>query len=100
MATERLTIAKAAVRDSEGRVIALEQPARHHDVIWAMMNLGYPQPVRGEQGFMTSEGDFVDRRKARVIAASAGQLLPRARPNDVCLYTEDVWEGKYQHEKP
>lgn len=50
-----------------------------------------------KQGFLTSDGQFVDRRQARVIANDAKQLLPRdgGKPE---LYSEDVWAGTYPDE--
>lgn len=43
-----------------------------------------------KQGFVTSDGAFVDRRDAGLIAWNAGQLLrdPRGGP----IFSEQIWE--------
>lgn len=46
----------------------------------------YPNAFRGEQGFVTDTGKFVDRMKAADIAFSAGQI---SRPKG-CLFSEDL----------
>lgn len=47
--------------------------------------------------YLNQDGQFVDRRQARVIANDAKQLLPRdgGKPE---LYSEDVWAGRYPDE--
>ena len=44
------------------------------------------------QGFMTDDDKFVDRRTAKIIAESAGQIIRNsAGPNSKELYSEDLW---------
>lgn len=66
---------------------SLAAPARHHDIIRAMVKAGLGAPVRGRQGFVTSIGRFVDRNEAAGIAHLAGQIQ-RLLAN---LHSEDVW---------
>lgn len=87
------TIDRAAIWH-RGRTYSVARPGRHHDVIRAMDAAGI-DPAQGHQGFITNAGRFVDRRKARLIAEAAGQLLPvddlgavRQHPE---LFSEDVW---------
>lgn len=79
-----------AILHADGRRFALPRPARHHQVI-ALMGPAYLER-RGEhvQGFITSLGRFVNRRRARQIAELAKQLSARAwrAPQ---LTSEDVW---------
>ena len=85
-------IAKAAIL-FEDSVYTVEQPGRHHDVMRMMFEQHGIDGGRGEQGFVTSRGDFVRRAPALRIAEKAGQLdkvRPKTFPKDV-LFSEDVW---------
>jgi hypothetical protein len=85
------TIQMVAIKSKvDGKIHALPKPARHPNVIKMMVQLGYPTPILGEQGFITSDGVFVNRLEAKVIAKAANQLLPRASKLDQ-LFSEDVW---------
>jgi hypothetical protein len=66
------------------------RPGRHHDVIRAMANVGFPTPITGEQGFVTDIGRFVDRERAAVLAKRAQQIIKKTGPSDI-LFSEDVW---------
>ena len=83
-------IESAAIRTDDGRVRSLPRPARHHHVIELMAEtLGYPTPVRGEQGFLLRGGRFVDRKEARAIAIDNGQCSVPAHAE--LLFSEDLW---------
>jgi hypothetical protein len=86
----KLTVERAAIRMGDGRVWSLLPPNRHHHVIRMLVVLQYPTPIRGDQGFVLSDGSFADRRRAREVAEAAGQLLPRDG-GLAELYSEDVW---------
>jgi hypothetical protein len=81
------TIERAAIRYA-GKVYAVAQPGRHHDVIRSMTTAGIA--AHGHQGFVTSTGRFVGRYKAMVIADHAGQLRCK-RPARPELFSEDIW---------
>ena len=66
------------------------RPGRHHNVIRKMVEAGRPKPISGKQGFVLSDGRFVGREEARVVAFEAGQLKQPARFSDK-LFSEDVW---------
>lgn len=83
-------VVAAAIIGYDGKAYHVPAPGRHHDVIQLMVKLGHPTPIKGLQGFMLSDGRFVRRSKARVIAEERGQLLPR-HSNLKELYSEDVW---------
>jgi hypothetical protein len=74
----------------------LPPPARHHNVIAIMPRDadGYYDRAGDVQGFVTSEGRFVDRRSAMFIAEAAHQLKRRDTPGSYQgpdLYSEDLW---------
>lgn len=91
-------IVAAAIKQN-GMVCSVPRPGRHHDVIRAMAAAGIPIPIVGEQGFVTSDGDFVGRREARQIAERAAQIIAGRIDADGVPYTadhpllfsEDVW---------
>lgn len=77
-----------------GKIYSLEKPARHHDVI-RMIAKENGVGVKGSdtQGFLTSDGTFLNRRDAFKLASTNGQMLPRG-PNEYNggeLFSEDLW---------
>lgn len=82
-------IVAAAIRQGS-MVCSVPKPGRHHDVIREMARAGIPIPINGEQGFLTSEGQFVGRKQAKHIATLAGQILSK-HGNANQLFSEDVW---------
>ena len=85
-------IVAAAVSDGK-MVFSMQRPMRHGDVLESMlvefgldaMEIGYPD----NQGFLTSEGRFVERYEAGKIACAAGQIESLKWPP--LLYSEDLW---------
>lgn len=92
MSDEKTTIEAAALRLG-GKVHSLPQPARHHDIIQHLTATGMdPGSIAmAEQGFITSEGQFVCRRPALRIAREAGQIKWRETASGHGLFSEDVW---------
>lgn len=89
----------AAAIKQEGMVCSVPRPGRHAHVIRAMAAAGIPIPINGTQGFLTSDGLFVDRRTARKIADKTGQTIkscvgpdgvPFTREHTE-LFSEDLW---------
>lgn len=86
-------IVAAAVKIS-GLTISLPKPARHHDVINTLANMFYRDNeayfiVPPEmQGFLDSDGHFLNRKEAMLIAYAAGQTKVTDRDE---LYSEDLW---------
>jgi hypothetical protein len=68
-------------------IFTLPRPWRHPHI------LHHPQcPEHPEQGFLTSNGRFVDRKEAFRIAAACDQLLkPEEKYVGGDLFTEDLW---------
>jgi hypothetical protein len=83
-------IAAAAICMNKNRlVLSLPRPARHCDVIRVAAELGLPLLGNNEQGFLTSDGRFVRRAPARVIAHRAGQIGDEIIGGT--LTSEDLW---------
>ena len=84
------TIETSAVKKPDGVVIDLPRPARHHNVIAKICEEPGVKYVGSDsvQGFITSEGRFVDRQEAFAIAANAGQIIIQS--NHI-LFSEDLW---------
>ena len=70
-------------------VLTLPRPARHHDILHTMYDAGL-DPNVAKQGFLTSEGRFVDRMLACTLAQRAGQIVKKHGPDNE-LFSEDMW---------
>jgi hypothetical protein len=86
--TER--IISAAIQH-QGVTISLPKPARHAQVLHCAEQF-LPDYALGAvcQGFLTSEGRFVNRVQARQIAYIAGQE-PKTTGCERDLFSEDLW---------
>lgn len=98
MTQERIVAAAARIRGLVGPdgtilddvILSMAPPARHCHLIWAAHAMGYKGKLSAEdQAFLTSKGEFVDRREAARIALAAGQIERLHWPPD--LYSEDLW---------
>ena len=87
------TITGVALLTSDGRVVALPRPHRHHHLYATCALLGIdPDHAGHDSGFMTSMGRFVGREVAMWIVVAAGQPYRHSgSPGDPKLYSEDVW---------
>ena len=84
-----ITIVGAAIRYKE-LIITLPKPNRHHHILQLMFNLG----IKGGgefQGFITSEGKYIDRKEAITIAMEAGQCKNGKPELGYMLFSEDLW---------
>jgi hypothetical protein len=86
----RIRLIVAAAIRQDGMVCSVPRPGRHGDIIRKMAEAGISIPINGEQGFLTSDGLFVDRVRAKMIAALAEQIMP-GRGQHRELFSEDVW---------
>lgn len=86
------TVEKAAILYN-GEIFSVDRPKRHPDVIKlinARFGIDSGWRKNAKQGFVLSDGTFVDRYVARDIAEDAGQLItPLALGH--ALTSEDVW---------
>ena len=84
--------AAAIIVDGEQKLFSLPRPARHTDILDHMGELGYDVfkiPAQS-YGFLTSEGKFVGRKLALMIAYRAHQLKPNGH-NGEELSSDNVW---------
>jgi hypothetical protein len=81
---------KCAAIKYEGEVYSLPKPSRHHNILHMMIKeLKLKKVTSGEQGFLTENGEFVDRIEAGKIALSCGQCDDLVTPPR--LFSEDLW---------
>jgi hypothetical protein len=91
-----MPIKAAAIKTVDGEVHWVPAPARHHNVIWLLRDMGYSlgRISHGEEGFVTDTDVFVSRAAALDIARSCNQLLDQHRTLAEQLgelYSEFVW---------
>lgn len=91
--TKRRIVAAAVYH---GAIISLPPPARHHTILHSMiltMGIDDEKLIDPQQGFLTSDGQYVNRVEAFYIAQKAGQLKRNTsgRPE---LYSEDLWDDE------
>ena len=82
-------IVAAAILDANGNARSLPSPARHGDVMLHMLRNGFEPPFTGEQGFLLTTGEFLNREAAARHALASGQVSKLMVPPD--LYSEDLW---------
>lgn len=89
-------ITAAAIKHND-MICSVPRPGRHADVIREMARAGIPIPITGEQGFLTSDGLFVGRELAMLIAVRGEQVKPKTadgvsyRQEHPQLFSEDLW---------
>ncbi len=81
-------IVAAAIR-ANGLTMSQPAPARHCDILAAMPAKMASAVTPFDQGFIDSEGSFLHRGEALVIARLAGQLLNPTSHSE--LFSEDLW---------
>lgn len=91
-----MQIKAAAIKTKDGEVHWILPPARHNNVIWLLLSMGYSMGriSHGEEGFVTDSDEFVNRTDALTIARLSGQLLQKhTELADELgeLYSEFVW---------
>lgn len=91
------SVLRGAPTPSDGIILSAPPPHRHHHLIPAGYVTKGNKPVGPEeQGFLTSEGRFVDRLEAMQIAIAIDQLHPLLkgslqRAGYKELYSEHLW---------
>lgn len=83
-------ITGVAIRMSDGGIFSFPAPYRHHHLLWSMSKiLRMESPVIGDEGFVTSEGKFIDRVAGAELALKNGQAMRIISPP--MLTSEDLW---------
>lgn len=85
----KIRIKSAAIYYND-KVYFLPRPNRHHDVLRFIHKETGDMSINGVQGFVLSDGKFVGREMAKIVAIRAGQLLDHNLEAKE-LYSEDVW---------
>ena len=81
-------IITAAIQLTGNIIITIQNPGRHSDLMRYLASNGYGLTSMSNQGFLTSDGRFVDRSEGHDIALSSGQTTDTDKTQ---LYTEDLW---------
>ena len=85
--SERILL--AAIKTGDNQVsVSLHPESRHSEIIHHLARCGFETPIKGEQGFLTSTGRFVNRVEAKEIAIKSG-VVNETEFNQ--LYSEDLW---------
>jgi len=72
-------------------VFFLPKPNRHYNLFKVIKKTGYDIQINScEQGFLTDDGKFVDRKTAKKIAIESGQILKGSHDLEE-LFSEDLW---------
>ena len=90
----RVTI--AAIRTKDGKVWSVPRPGRHGDVIRKIYEATGEAVADETQGFLLSDGRFVDRADAEDVARESGQVT-----GDLIggvLTSEDLWDSRWCRE--
>jgi len=91
LADEKLMVATAAVRHKEGRIWTLPRPYRHDDVVSKARREGVTYNEL-EKGFLLSNGSFVNRETAEIVARESGQKTGALlHPLLGGLSSDDLW---------
>lgn len=70
-------------------LVYMPRPARHHNIIHSLFEMGATPPIKGESGFILEDGMFVRRGRAIGIAEDHNQLI--RTPTGNILTSEDLW---------
>jgi hypothetical protein len=80
----------AARNRTDGTLVWLHAPARHHLLFPKIKELGHPKDF--EQGFIDQDYNFLNRWEAYALAVTNGQLNRKDLSYRGCkLLSEDVW---------
>mgnify|MGYP003407581722 CR=1 FL=1 len=78
-----------AIRHQSGVVFAGEKPYRHNHLVWMMSCCGCSAST--DQGFLTSQGRYLDREEGLSFAKTTDQLI-RKTGCESELFSEDLWD--------
>jgi hypothetical protein len=83
-------IIAAAIR-LNGLTVSLPPPARHFHIMKLLneTHRKFGNSLPSNQGFVSSDGRFLERGEALRIATEAGQLLKPSHSSE--LFSEDLW---------
>lgn len=71
-------------------IVSVPAPGRHGTILPTLYQLNTAAALEGEQGFLTDEGQFLDRVEAkRLVAVNGQKTIRNTHPRE--LYSEDIW---------
>lgn len=83
-----ITIIAAAIKNGD-KIYTLPPPNRHHHIIEIMP---FPRDIGKDVcGFLTSTGNYVDRKEALSIAKASKQIIKSCGGDEHQLYSENLW---------
>jgi len=86
-----MKITATAIKTSDGKVWSVPRPGRHDAVLKLIFDTTGKRTVRDEiQGFLDSDGNFLTRAEAEVVARAAGQVTGPVIGGP--LTSEDLWD--------
>ena len=85
--TEPLRVVAAACH-LNGLTYTIPAPARHHDILLLMPS---PECHLCTQGFLLSDGRFIEREGARFVAIDQKQVKDMSILHARELFSEDLW---------
>lgn len=71
------------------KVYSLPKPNRHHNIIQFIFETNGYYEQNSVQGFLTTDGKFVDREEAMIIAKDNNQVKETIMLTK--LFSEDLW---------
>lgn len=84
-----ITIECAAIKSKQGDVVhTMPRPCRHHHILHSCFP--FVSTDNKDQGFLTSDGRWVDREEGLTIAIAANQIIKKHPPESI-LFSEDMW---------
>lgn len=82
-----LRVVAAACR-IDGLTYSMPAPARHHDIL---LRMPAPEKHICTQGFLLSDGRFIERKGARQVAIDQKQVKNMDKLHARELFSEDLW---------
>ncbi len=80
----------AAACQMDGLTFSLPAPARHGDVLWAMLSAGL-ECGHECQGFLDHRGVFLGRKTAKIVAMNFKQITKAEFEDGPELFSEHLW---------
>lgn len=91
MNNELPTITHVAIKRDDV-VYSLPRPNRHHHVLWNVIAKKKTNEENEVQGFLDSDGKFLNRSEAFELASANGQLnRKQGTYNGNLLFSECIW---------
>ena len=88
-------ITGVAVLTTNNEIVSLPAPNRHSNVLWTVIGEYESKKmamVKGTQGFVDEDGEFLDRKESVIRAMEFSQISrPKKTSPENLLFSEDLW---------